>query len=609
MKQPRILVVYHNQQPTLRATNAEALRAWKAYAPATVAYHNTYLGAPPRDLLDAAFDIIVFHQLFLSEKWTAEAWGRARAAVAPLMDNPASKAVFVQDEFLHSRFVADFIEDAGVATLFTLADAAGARSLYGDLVDRIHVERVLPGYLDDSAASLPRRPIADRSVDLGYRTWDAPAWTGRFGRLKTDIARRAVASPRAGALRLDISTRPEDAILGTGWFDFLSSCRAVLGTEGGASLHDPDGAIRDRIDAFLRGRPDASFEDIAAACFPGLDTLNYAAVSPRHLEAAATGSAQVLLAGDYSGVLEAERHYIRVARDFSDLDAALDRLHDVPALQAMADRTHDEIIRSGRYTWRSFLTHLVPRLADAAGGPGPVGDPDAVAALISRHEGLQDQQLTRRFQFDYPDRPPADAKEASARRDAEAAALQADAQAEAALGAPLREPSVLEGPQASRAIAHRVRLRRQCPPAALAARWQPILADDALVSAQVALSDAIDYAAINYDFLEAWFQKVPSAVLVMTSWMGGGLPEAREADWAAWVARGSIRILGPLPDRELYQAVAMVDFVLQLLVEQPGEAGKAGRFSERAGVPYLSADVGLQPATLAALCEIPPRQG
>ena len=52
-------------------------------------------------------------------------------------------------------------------------------------------------------------------------------------------------------------------------------------------------------------------------CRAGWDSYAFFAISPRHLEAVVTKTAQVLVEGSYSGVLEPERHYIPVRRDFS----------------------------------------------------------------------------------------------------------------------------------------------------------------------------------------------------------------------------------------------------------------------------------------------------
>ncbi|HWU15256.1 MAG TPA: hypothetical protein VN157_14740, partial [Caulobacter sp.] len=82
------------------------------------------------------------------------------------------------------------------------------------------------------------------------------------------------------------------------------------------------------------------------------------AMSPRHLEAVATRTFQVLVEGDYSGVLEAGVHYQPVRRDLSDIDAALDCSRDPRRAQAMVDRAHAEIVASGRYSWRTAVDDI-----------------------------------------------------------------------------------------------------------------------------------------------------------------------------------------------------------------------------------------------------------
>jgi hypothetical protein len=81
----------------------------------------------------------------------------------------------------------------------------------------------------------------------------------------------------------------------------------------------------------------------------GWDSYAFFAISPRHLEAVITKTAQLLVEGSYSGVLEPERHYIPVRRDFSNLDEGLERLRDVEAVEAMAERAYREVYLSGQH--------------------------------------------------------------------------------------------------------------------------------------------------------------------------------------------------------------------------------------------------------------------
>jgi hypothetical protein len=97
----------------------------------------------------------------------------------------------------------------------------------------------------------------------------------------------------------------------------------------------------------------------------GWDSYTFFAISPRHLEAVITKTAQVLVEGRYSGVLEPDRHYIPVRRDFSNLDEALERLHDLEAVEAMTERAYQDVYLSGR----NDLAVLADQLLAEAKGP------------------------------------------------------------------------------------------------------------------------------------------------------------------------------------------------------------------------------------------------
>ncbi len=45
-------------------------------------------------------------------------------------------------------------------------------------------------------------------------------------------------------LKLDISAKEDDRIYGNDWHAFLQNSKAVLGTEGGATIFDFDGTLK-----------------------------------------------------------------------------------------------------------------------------------------------------------------------------------------------------------------------------------------------------------------------------------------------------------------------------------------------------------------------------
>jgi hypothetical protein len=203
---------------------------------------------------------------------------------------------------------------------------------------------------------------------VGYRAYRATPSLGRHGFLKTQIAKVfQEAAPREG-LTVDISNRHEDAFVGDGWYRFLLRCKYTIGVEGGSSVLDRDGSITKKTEEYLDQHPGASFEEVEAACFPGLDgQLKLFALSPRHLEACATRTCQVLIEGDYNGILAPWKHYIPLQRDFGNLDEVLRLIKEDTLRADITENAYRDIVASGAYSYRGFANSVVTR----ALGPRP----------------------------------------------------------------------------------------------------------------------------------------------------------------------------------------------------------------------------------------------
>jgi hypothetical protein len=146
--------------------------------------------------------------------------------------------------------------------------------------------------------------------------------------------------------------------VGDAWIRLLGASRAVAGVEGGSSLIDPAGDLpmEDMTPQDTGAGAAAWTPPPSAIALSGATELR--ALSPRHLEAAVTRTFQVLVEGDYSGALQAGSHYQPVRRDLSNIDAALDQSRDLAHVQAMVDRAYDEIVASGRYSWRRVVQEI-----------------------------------------------------------------------------------------------------------------------------------------------------------------------------------------------------------------------------------------------------------
>jgi hypothetical protein len=346
----RVLFLYwHPKGSEMRLAVEQHLRLLEGRG-MQILYRNAIDPAPPW-LAWTAPDLCVLHTTFLSHaRWNYdfEDYRRRFAWVAKLR---CPKVALPQDEYDHAGVMDDWLVELGVTSCYSCFGPDQWETLYPRLVGQAAFHETLTGFIDeDAAAGLGTRlvPHAQRPRDIVYRARNLPYWFGSHGQLKHRIAEVVQARADGHGLRTDISTRPEDTIYGDGWLDFLMSGRAVIGTESGSSVLDARGEIQRRISRLLAEQPNLTFEQVDAQMPSGWDSYAFFAISPRHLEAVITKTAQVLVEGRYSGVLEPETHYIPLRRDFSNLDEALDRLQDVEAVEAMAERAYRDVYLSGK---------------------------------------------------------------------------------------------------------------------------------------------------------------------------------------------------------------------------------------------------------------------
>jgi hypothetical protein len=368
MAGPTVLVVYALRLHPLRATTRDYLNAFARYGSGHVAYLNLAVARRvPCWVHRMRWDLVIYHSsYFAAPRWSADGAPWLRKRSQPLRGLGRVRVALPQDDFLRTDLVADVMEELRIDHVFTPVPPSEHEKVYGRMdLDRVRFHVALTGYLDDEWVQLATS-IADgidggpgRDIDVGYRAWHANRWLGRHGQLKTKVADVFAREAPKHDLTVDISTRDDDTFFGEDWTRFQARCKYTIGVEGGASILDQDGSLSEAVRAYETAHPTATFEEVEAACFPGRDgELKLFAVSPRHLEACATRTCQVLVRGDYNGVLEADKHYIPLEPDFSNLDDVLETMRRDDRRAAITDAAYRDVAASGRWTYRGFVAAL-----------------------------------------------------------------------------------------------------------------------------------------------------------------------------------------------------------------------------------------------------------
>lgn len=308
------------------------------------------------------FDVVAIHYsvFVLSEVYLSRRFKERIKAF------PGLKVQFIQDDYRQINAMSAAMRELGIHVLYTLCPEKVIPKVWSEeRLPGVLKLNTLAGYVPEHFKNLRPPRIAERPIDVGYRGRTVPFWLGELGQDKIRICRRFLEHGPSSGLRYDVSSREEDRIYGDNWALFLESCKAVLGTESGASITDYDGSVEKNVRDHLADRPNATFEEVQQALLlPYENNAPMNVISPRVFEAAAHGAALVLYPGDYSGILRPWVHYIPLEKDFSNFEQVVRKIKDVPFLDDMTARAQHDLVRSELYSYRTFISGFDEVLAE-----------------------------------------------------------------------------------------------------------------------------------------------------------------------------------------------------------------------------------------------------
>jgi hypothetical protein len=393
-----VLLVYHRPDaPWIKdaSTVMEHVNSFAAHSRNRIWQVNTDLGFPPA-LAGLDFRAVIVHYCVfgMGPYRLDDAWLRWLDA------SRAYKIAFFQDECTRCQRRFRFLDEHRFDCVYTCLEPSEFPKVYGHYTSVPKLVTNVPGYVPEHLPDVGRRfskPDEQRAVDVGYRGRPLPAYLGRGAMEKHKIGVRFGELAADSGLQLDVATREADRLYGDHWYEFLANCRCVLGVESGVSCFDlEDEVFHEWLDRNANGQP-AALEDLTT--LPRWeDVVYYRTISPRHFEAAALRVCQVLFEGRYSGAMEPMRHYIPLAKDFSNLDQVLTLVRDPEVRAELTENAYRDLIESGEWGYARLIESVDETLSEAE----LHRQPDAAdAARVERAlaDRLRRRRLRRRLEW------------------------------------------------------------------------------------------------------------------------------------------------------------------------------------------------------------------
>lgn len=351
----------------------------------TYVYHDVSLPVPGY-IKEAPFEAIILDVTLLCARWdSSRFFDRVMQDCDFVRESRAVKLAFPQDEYDCNEILDEWMVDWDVDIVFSVI-ASNWDVLYPQFHRRGRIELGFTGYVDDALLELDPRPFAERSIDVGYRARKLLPYFGRIGQIKWTIGRDVERLAQAAGLRTDIRLGESGTLFGRAWRDFLNDSKFTLGANSGSSMLDPRGEIQERVRKYVLDHPNASFTEVEHECFPGVDMkYQFTAISPRVLEAGVLGSCQVLVEGDYSGIVKPWEHYIPIKPDASDFDRVLAAMQDAELVDRLIHNCRQTILERTELRQSHQSNTVIDAIRAVAQEKRPTRDPAAVRRAADRY--------------------------------------------------------------------------------------------------------------------------------------------------------------------------------------------------------------------------------
>ena len=266
-----------------------------------------------------------------------------RSGVHRLDGRQAPLVVFVGNEYCLMGEKIAFVRESGAEFVASQLPRVAAEHLYGEC-DQTRL-LLAPHGLNPGYYSPPEQER--REIDVGFR---GALYSPALGDVeRTELIRYFERESSELGIRFDLDYRK---VVRREWSALLKSWKGTVGAESGTYFLDSYDLTERDVHAYLRRHPGTGFEALRERFFAERPKVSGKAISSRHFEPLGTKTCQILLEGDYNGILRAEEHYIAVRKDLSDVEEAVRRFRDDGYRQSIADRAYEYAMSEHTYAHR-----------------------------------------------------------------------------------------------------------------------------------------------------------------------------------------------------------------------------------------------------------------
>lgn len=278
------------------------------------------------------------------------------------------KIMICQDEYYDINHTNQLINTGGITTVLTCCpNEKDLAKIYGKTNNKVKFINILTGFTIEEKF----KSIKEKHKHIIYRGKKLHPMYGDLGFKKYEIGEKFKEElTKHDNITHDISCDIKSRIY-VNWINTLSNFKTTLATPSGTNVLQYNYTIRDKINKSKKygnmmhgslvdekAKYDENIYNTIKKEYNIVEELDFGQISPKMFEAISTGTVLIMSEGNYNGILKPNIHYIELKNDYSNINDIINKMNDDDYLQNIANNAYNDIIKSDKYSYKSFVIFL-----------------------------------------------------------------------------------------------------------------------------------------------------------------------------------------------------------------------------------------------------------